>query len=158
MLDPIRTGQASPGVYRLPGQPPVDQVLATVAAWGWRAFHLDGRTIVDKPSFLSVAGVALAFPAYFGQNWDAFEEMICDLAWVPAAGYVLLYTDAYRFAGARPAEWRIALAILHRAVDEWDRVGVPMYVLIANNWFWPGPQVAQLPHPSAATPGDSTLP
>ena len=152
MLDPIRTGQASPGVYRLPGHSPVDQALATVAAWGWRAFHLDGRRIVDKPSFLSVAGAALAFPTYYGHNWDAFEEMVCDLAWVPAAGYVLLYTDAYRFAGARPAEWRIALAILYHAAEAWDEVDVPFYVLIANNWYWPGPATARPPLLDATPP------
>ncbi len=136
VLDPIRTGEAKPGVYRLPSQPAADRVTATVSAWGWRAFHLDGRAIADKPGFMAVAGAAMSFPAYFGRNWDAFEEMICDLSWVPAAGYVLLYTDVYRFAGARPAEWNIALDIFHHAVHAWAAQDVPMYVLLANNWYW----------------------
>ena len=84
MLDPIRTGQVSPSVYRLLSPPPVDQVLTTVTAWGWRAFHLDGRNIIDKPSFLAAVGTAMEFPAYYGQNWDALNDML----WRPVLGPV----------------------------------------------------------------------
>ena len=37
---------------------------------------------------------ALQFPYYFGENWDAFEECIADLDWLPARGLVLLIRDA----------------------------------------------------------------
>jgi hypothetical protein len=138
-LDRIRTGQTPSGVYRLISRPAPDDLIATVAAWGWRGFHLDGRTIVDKPSFLAAAAAAMAFPAYFGRNWDAFEEMIRDLSWAPAAGYVLLYTGVRRFAAARPAEWRVALDIFRHAVRAWEAHNVPMVVLLADNWFWRAP-------------------
>ena len=66
-------------------------------------------------TFLLAAGQALAFPGYYGRNWDAFEEMVNDLSWLPAAGYVILYDYVYRFAAAQPEAWQVALAILQSA-------------------------------------------
>lgn len=37
---------------------------------------------------------ALNFPTYFGGNWDAFLDMVTDLSWAPAAGYVVLLRNA----------------------------------------------------------------
>jgi hypothetical protein len=37
---------------------------------------------------------ALHFPTYFGGNWDAFLDMVTDLSWTPAIGYVVLLRDA----------------------------------------------------------------
>src|SRR5689334_23849775 len=37
---------------------------------------------------------ALNFPDYFGRNWDALEECLADLEWLPAKGYALLLTSA----------------------------------------------------------------
>jgi hypothetical protein len=33
---------------------------------------------------------AWQFPPYFGNNWDALEECLADLAWLPAQAYVLV--------------------------------------------------------------------
>lgn len=37
---------------------------------------------------------AFAFPDYFGHNWDAFDECMGDLAWLPARSYRLVITNA----------------------------------------------------------------
>ena len=43
--------------------------------------------------FAEVAEV-LEFPDYLGHNWDALEECLADLEWLPAKGYVLVFTDS----------------------------------------------------------------
>jgi len=37
---------------------------------------------------------AWQFPPYFGENWNALDECLADLEWLPAEAYVLLITDA----------------------------------------------------------------
>jgi RNAse (barnase) inhibitor barstar len=37
---------------------------------------------------------ALQFPYYFGENWDAFDECLTDLEWLPADAYVLLIENS----------------------------------------------------------------
>ncbi len=69
------------------------------------------------------------FPAYSGQNWDAFEESIRDLTWAPAPGYLVLFDEPDQFAARDPEQWEIAKSILENAVDTWRANGVPMVVL-----------------------------
>ncbi len=46
---------------------------------------LDGRGLTDKAALLSALGEALAFPEYYGQNWDALEECLTDMSWQEGA-------------------------------------------------------------------------
>ncbi len=36
---------------------------------------------------------AWQFPPYFGKNWDALDECLADLSWLPAEAYVLFITE-----------------------------------------------------------------
>ncbi len=66
----IRTGLAS-GTPEEPGV--------------WRA-ALDGRLCRTSRQFLVEIGVALGFPAYYGRNWDAFDECFGDLLEITTGG------------------------------------------------------------------------
>ena len=37
---------------------------------------------------------ALQFPYYFGENWNAFDECLADLEWLPGEAYVVLLANA----------------------------------------------------------------
>jgi RNAse (barnase) inhibitor barstar len=128
-------GAISPGVYRLRGRTRPGSLLETVAAWGWRPIYLDGKQIVDKPTFLAAAHDAFAFPGYAGRNWDAFEELIRDLGWMRAPGYVVIYDHVHHFAGRHPAQWQTALDIFQHAAAEWQTNRVPFFVLLRQPWW-----------------------
>lgn len=126
-------GQRPPGVYRLTSRVAPGTLRRSVEQAGWRFFYLDGRQIKDKASFLSVSATAIEFPAYFGHNWDAFEESVGDLEWAPASGYVVLYDHVDQFAHNHPDDWTTALSILENAVTTWQKAGTPMYVLLRGD-------------------------
>ena len=55
-------------------------LLEEITRDGLARAAIDGATIKDGPDLLAALGRALAFPAYYGQNWDAAEECLRDLA------------------------------------------------------------------------------
>ena len=63
---------------------------------------------------------ALQFPYYFGENWNAFDECVTDLEWLPADGYVLLVSDSMHLLEAESAEEQANFyRLLERAGREW---------------------------------------
>ena len=64
---------------------------------------------------------ALQFPCYFGENWDAFDECITDLAWLPAEAYVFLIVRSIYLLDKEPGDrLQLFLEILQNAGEEWS--------------------------------------
>ncbi|MBD2773555.1 barstar family protein [Iningainema tapete] len=97
-----------------------------------QVFYLDGREILSKETFFKKAAEVMNFPAYFGANWDAFDECITDLTWCPAQRYLILYDYSNVFALADPTEWQIAVDILHSAEEYWVTTNRPVDVFLLN--------------------------
>ncbi|MGE5140312.1 MAG: barstar family protein, partial [Rudaea sp.] len=135
------SGQIPSGVYRLPARTRSASVQRAVEPSGWRVFHIDGRAISDKSTFLQAAADALQFPRYVGKNWDAFEEALRDLDWVPATGYILILSHVGRFA--RSADWPVLRTILNEVCRYWQTQQTPVYVLLGDI-----PDAARLSYPS----------
>ena len=82
---------------------------------------------------------ALEFPDYFGHNWDALEECLADLEWLPAKGYILLIIDAEHVLPDDEVEYETFLEILRDAGETWGngqaemgaRRATPFHVLFA---------------------------
>ena len=95
-------------------------------------FYLDGNRISGPYNCLLEAAEAMHFPDYFGNNWNAFEECIRDLEWIPAQGYIIFYSNFMKFAKKDPNQFKIALSIFQVAVDYWQGEKIPMYILLQN--------------------------
>lgn len=132
----ILTGTRPPSIYRMSAFSHPNLLLADLAAAGWRTFFLDGRLVEDKASFLRACATALEFPGYFGNNWDAFEECLGDLAWAPAPGYLLLYDRVWRLAKHDPAAWHMARTIFQEVINDWRARQKPFYVLLRHSWWY----------------------
>ena len=140
-LDLILAGRRSPGLYRLGAGVTRASVERDAQEAGARFVPVDGRPITDKAAFLKVVGQALSFPSYQGHNWDAFEESLNDLSWLPADKYVLLLEEMGAFAQAHPEEYTTALSILRDAAARWHTEGVLFVTLVRDA----GPQTRNLP-------------
>lgn len=85
---------------------------------------LRGTKATTVPGLFDEAAAALQFPAYFGENWDAFDDCVTDLGWLPADLYLLLVTQAGAFLSAAPDDdLRIAAEILGDANRRWASPG-----------------------------------
>lgn len=83
----------------------------------------------------------LAFPSYFGRNFNALKDCLTDLAWLPADGYVLIIRDATLvLAHEGNDDWSALLALLQNVADwwarsiveeeAWDRAAVPFHIVL----------------------------
>jgi RNAse (barnase) inhibitor barstar len=64
---------------------------------------------------------ALEFPDYFGHNWDALEECLADLGWLPAKGYVILIAEAQSVIPGDDEEYETLLEVLNDAGEAWSK-------------------------------------
>jgi Barstar (barnase inhibitor) len=80
-----------------------------------------GRKTRTKNALLEEIATAFEFPTYFGKNWDALDECITDLDWLPSAdGYVLYLTSADEvLADESESSIRTFVSVLNYAVREW---------------------------------------
>lgn len=64
----------------------------------------------SKQKLLGIFAKKLHFPAYFGWNWDALEECLRDLTWLPAEQAITVVHESLPFGDTENR--RIYLAIL----------------------------------------------
>ncbi|MBK5281488.1 MAG: barstar family protein [Nitrospiraceae bacterium] len=100
---------------------------------------IKGAKCQTTAGLLTECARALDFPDYFGHNWDALEECLADLEWLPAKGYILLITDAARLLPDNEEEYETFLEVLRDAGEAWGsgqagigaRRATPFHVLFA---------------------------
>jgi RNAse (barnase) inhibitor barstar len=97
---------------------------------GFTVAVLDGNNAGTRAGFFEELARALRFPDYFGHNWDAVYDCLTDLAWLPAAGYVLVLDGFDRFATNEPGQWDIGLKVLREACAFWQPLQRPMFMLL----------------------------
>lgn len=82
---------------------------------------INGKKCSTPAGLFTEFARALGFPDYFGHNWDAMEECLADLEWLPAKGYVLLITDAHAVLPGNEDEYETFLEILSDAGEAWSK-------------------------------------
>jgi Barstar (barnase inhibitor) len=75
--------------------------------------------ISSKAALLALLAEQLRFPGYFGWNWDAFEECVRDLSWLPPGRVILRHVDI-PLAG-EPANATTYVDILSGAVHKMSK-------------------------------------
>ena len=90
-----------------------------------RASHLDVVRVLAAADPIAALAKALAFPAWFGGNWDALEDALSDLSWRPAKGRVLI------LEGIAPGDDAgILIDVLRAAAEHWAAQRVPFFAVL----------------------------
>jgi len=100
-------------------------------------FFIDGNKCKSRNKLWKEISKTMSFPSYCGQNWDAIEECLTDLEWLPCEGWILVFTNAINILiKEKPTELNILLDMLND---------------VGNEWSQPRPEIG-LPHASSAKP------
>jgi len=110
----------------------LDEVERIAAGLGFAVSHIDLNGCADKAGFFRLAGQALNFPAWFGNNWDALADCLGDLSWMPASGYVIIIKHTDEFRRKAKTDFSTAVELFTEATGEWAEKGVPMWFFIAH--------------------------
>jgi RNAse (barnase) inhibitor barstar len=123
------------GVYQLVRTPEEVERAADEARLA--VFRIDIGDVRDKKDFLARVARALSFPNWFGANWDALNDCLRDLDWLPMKnGYVLILEQGEFFAARHSQEFDDAKAVLGAAAEYWKAEGRPFCVFIATAQAW----------------------
>lgn len=74
----------------------------TIKGAGAQAAEIDASGIGSKEALLDAVASALDFPDYFGSNWDALDECLRDLSWLPGNHHVLVVRGARQLWSTSP--------------------------------------------------------
>jgi len=121
LTDPSRSG-----VYRAHGTVEIED-----AAEGTRLdiARLDLRGVADKDTLLARTAQGLGFPDWFGGNWDALEDCLCDLSWRAGEGHVLLFSGHETLP---PDELGVLIDVLRDCAADWGARGRPFFAVFAG--------------------------
>lgn len=116
LQDPVRSG-----VYRT-RRP--DEILEATSG---STLNVTRIVLPGGKSPLQAIAGALAFPDWFGKNWDALEDCLSDLSWREAEGYVLMFEHA-----AAGDDLGILTEVLAAAAEYWKGRGKPFFAVFID--------------------------
>lgn len=120
------TDAARSGVYRAP-QPDAIRDAARGTRLDLASVALGGAA--DKEALLDRLAAALAFPAWFGGNWDALEDCLTDLSWRAGEGHVLLLGG---HAELPADDLGVLVDVLRAAAGHWAGRGQPFFAVFVD--------------------------
>lgn len=127
-LDLTRPSQS--GVYFV-GVNDIDRLARTAAREELLVLRCDLARCHDKAELLGQLAVSLSLPATFGYNWDALADCLRDLGWIPAWGYVLLFSHVDDFRHEAEADFTVLLGILDDAATCGNDNDMPWFAFLA---------------------------
>lgn len=91
---------------------------------------IDCTLAAGRDAGLARMAQALQFPEWFGANWDALQDCLGDLSWLPGTGYLLVLDHTGGWREAEPDDFAILLDVLDAAAADWATRGVPFWALL----------------------------
>ncbi len=120
---------AQAGCYKLTGD--IEALRSATDAAGFALFETDLKGVKGKKNLLNALAEAVAYPDEFGANWDALVDVLCDLSWRSAPGFVLLLKNVSPTLGLSSNDREIAQDILDDTVVYWRQRNKPFWIFFA---------------------------
>jgi hypothetical protein len=83
---------------------------------------MSGETMTTKEAVLAAVANAFDFPDWFGRNWDALEELLGELDWIPSLGYAAWILGAeHLLKDDTPDQFRVLVSLLDSVASKWSK-------------------------------------
>jgi hypothetical protein len=102
------------------------------ASLGLDAVRIDLAGCSDKAGLLERVAATLAFPDWFGGNWDAFYDCLADLGWRETGGWLLVLENTGDLRRHAPEALDTAVAILGDVAAAWAARGRVFRAFVAD--------------------------
>jgi RNAse (barnase) inhibitor barstar len=93
-------------------------------------FVVDIADVQNKAQLLIRLAETLEFPDYFGHNWDALYDVLCDEAWFGDTGVVLHLKHTTSFEKLAADDWLTLRETFKEAIDYWRSSELPFWVFV----------------------------
>lgn len=114
---------------------------------GFSLIEIDLEAVRERTGFLRKVAAALAFPAHFGHNLDAFYDCLADLAGSHDRGLVLVLRGASGFARGEPEEFGAAVDAVRDAADYWKARQKTLLAVVELDQAALAPELPQISGP-----------
>ena len=125
--DPRRDARRS-GVYRARDA----RSVTSAPGGGLELVPVSLVGVADKTALLERVAAALAFPDWFGANWDALEDCLGDLSWRQAAGWLLRIEGFEALQTAARDDFGVLVDLLSDVADDWRQRGRPFIAVFVD--------------------------
>ncbi|MDR2881092.1 MAG: barstar family protein [Azoarcus sp.] len=117
------------GIHSLKSSRAVTRLLRACEVSSLHYRVVDIADVRNKAQLLERLAETLRFPDYFGHNWDALHDVLCDKTWFGDDGVVLHLKHTASFEIAID-DWLTLREILEEAIAYWRSSGLPFWVFI----------------------------
>lgn len=125
-LQKLLAQPAQAGIYHLPhhGQTALSKAAK---ALGFACFRVSLEESEHMGTILAALGRDLAFPDWYGANFDALNDCLTDFSWREAPGYVVTVSGADA-VHAVPNSFNALNEVFASAIAQWQEQGIPFWI------------------------------
>jgi len=104
-------------------------LVSELRSRGIAVLEANVESVATGVDLFNVLAKAMQFPTYYGKNWDAVDECLRDLDWLPATGYVLLLHHSQYLWRQVPRDAGMLIESWLFAAEEWGQQDVPFHLV-----------------------------
>lgn len=94
--------------------------------------YIRGLRCKTEDAFFREISASFQFPWYFGENWAAFDDCICDLEWLRFSSLFVVIDDYSQIFDNNANLQKILIKHLQYAAKYWDEEGIDFNILLNN--------------------------
>ncbi len=99
---------------------------------GLARWRVDLAGVRTKGELLARLAERLRFPEWFGDNWDALNDVLAEQAWEQPNGIVLTLEHCSDLAAADPGAFETALEVFDSVAESCYDEDIPFWVLVGG--------------------------